>query len=112
MAELRVSGVHVQHAPVLQTEADLLAPDRHHLGGLAVHESVFFREKDASGTWVDYRAAVSGGLELVPTGPYHSALADDYARMVDDGLLLDDAEPFDALMNCCQAVADKANQQD
>ena len=50
------------------------------------------------------------GLELVPTGPSHSALADDYARMVDDGLLLDDAEPFDALMNHCQTIADKANQ--
>ena len=79
---------------------------------VAAHKTVFFREKDASGTWVDYEAAVSGGLELVPTGPSLAALADDYARMVDDGLLLDDAEPFGALMDCCRAIADRANRRD
>ena len=89
---------------------DSAVADRDIADAVAAHKSVFFREKVASGTWVDYRAAVSGGLELVPTGPSHSALADDYARMVDDGLLLDDAEPFDALMNHCQTIADKANQ--
>ena len=52
------------------------------------------------------------GLELVPTGPSLTALADDYARMIDDGLLLNDAEPFDALMDCCQAIANRANQRD
>jgi hypothetical protein len=30
-------------------------------------------------------------------------------RMVEDGLLLDDAEPFDALLQRCQALADKVN---
>ncbi len=29
--------------------------------------------------------------------------------MVDDGLLLDDAEPFDALLSRCQALAEKVN---
>ena len=29
--------------------------------------------------------------------------------MVEDGLLLDDAEPFDALLLRCQALADKVN---
>ena len=79
---------------------------------VAAHKAVFFREKDASGNWVDYEAAVSGGLDLVPTDSSFAALADDYARMVDDGLLLDDAEPFDALMNHCQAIADRANQRE
>jgi hypothetical protein len=36
-------------------------------------------------------------------------LAEDYARMVEDGLLLDDAEPFDALLERCRALADKVN---
>ena len=79
---------------------------------VAAHKAVFFREKDASGNWVDYEAAVTGGLDLVPTDSSFAALADDYARMVDDGLLLDDAEPFDALMNHCQAIADRANQRE
>ena len=86
--------------------------DREIAEAVAAHKTVFFREKDVSGNWVDYEAAVSGRLELVPTGPSLAALADDYTRMVDDGLLLDDAEPFDALMHCCQAIANRANQRD
>ena len=35
---LRISGVHVEHAPILQAEADPAVLDRHHLGGLAVDE--------------------------------------------------------------------------
>ena len=77
---------------------------------VAAHKAVFFREKDASGNWVDYRVAVADGLELVPAGPPLAALADDYARMVEDGLLLDTADPFDALMNACQSIADRANR--
>lgn len=77
--------------------------------GVAEHKAVFFREKDASGDWVDYRAAVTGGLRLVPAGEALTALAGDYARMVDDGWLLDDAEPFDALMDVCQSIEDRAN---
>ena len=78
---------------------------------VAAHKAAFFREKDASGNWVDYRVAVAGGLELVPAGPPLAALADDYARMVEDGLLLDTADPFDALMNACQSIADRANRR-
>ena len=91
---------------------DSAVADREIAEAVAAHKTVFFREKDVSGNWVDYEAAVSGRLELVPTGPSLAALADDYTRMVDDGLLLDDAEPFDALMHCCQAIANRANQRD
>ena len=37
------------------------------------------------------------------------ALEDDYARMVEDGLLFDDAEPFEALMARCADIAARAN---
>ena len=77
--------------------------------GVAAHKAMFFREKDASGNWVDYAAAVAGSLRLVPAGDALLALADDYARMVENGWLLDDAEPFDALMDACQAIEDRAN---
>lgn len=77
--------------------------------GVAEHKAAFVREKDASGDWVDYRAAVTGGLRLVPAGEALTALAGDYARMVNDGWLHDDAESFDALMDVCQSIEDRAN---
>ena len=86
--------------------------DRRIAQGVAAHKAVFFREKDASGNWVDYRAAVTGGLRLIPVGDALAALAADYARMVEDGWLLDDAEPFDALMDACRAIEDRANSRD
>ena len=52
---------------------------------------------------------MNGHLELVPKGDARHTLADDYIRMVDDGLLLDDAEDFDALLSHCQAIQNKAN---
>src|SRR3546814_1209061 len=55
-------------------------------------------EKASDRTPIDYAAGVNGGLRLVPAGDGLKALEEDYARMVDDGLLLEDAEPFEALM--------------
>ena len=77
---------------------------------VARHKAMFFREKDASGSWIDYRAAVSGALELVPHGPAYEALADDYRRMLSDGMLLDDEEQFDELMGRCAEIEMRANQ--
>ena len=86
--------------------------DRGIAEGVAAHKAAFFREKDASGDWVDYQAAVAGGLRLVPAGDAFLALAEDYARMVEDRWLLDDAESFDVLMDACQAIEDRANRRD
>ena len=49
---------------------------------VARHKAMFFRENDADRNLIDYVAAVSGGLQLVPDEPARSILADDYARMV------------------------------
>lgn len=57
------------------------------------------------------RVPVSTCVQARP-GPGNNArrtLAEDYRRMVEDGLLLDDAEPFDALPQRCQAPADEIN---
>ena len=70
---------------------------------------MFFSENDATGTRIDYEAAVSGDLQLVPAGAALAVLTDDYARMLADGMLLDDAEPFDALMERCAAIEARAN---
>ena len=78
---------------------------------VARHQAVFFREKDAVGAWVDYEAAVSGKLRLVPTGPALDALADDYARMLANGLLPDDSESFEALIERCTDIEARANRQ-
>lgn len=44
-----------------------------------------------------------------PIRSFGGFLEEDYARMVDDGLLLEDAEPFDALMARCADIADIAD---
>ena len=48
-------------------------------------------------------------LRLTPEGEAFAALGEDYASMVDDGLLLDDAEAFDVLMQRCKQIAARAN---
>lgn len=88
---------------------DSAAADRELAQAVAAHKSVFFAESAPDGTTIDYGAAVKGALVLVPGGDARVALADDYQRMVDDGLLMDDAEPFDNLLELCQALADKVN---
>ena len=79
--------------------------------GLSVarHKAAFFREKDVSGQWIDYEAAVSGGLQLVPDGVARKALEEDYERMVSAGMLLDDDEPFGLLIERCADLEARAN---
>lgn len=76
---------------------------------VARHKTIFFPEKDAEGRPIDYEAAVSGGLRLVPEGAARDLLAEDYRRMVEDGLLLDDAESFDVLLQRCSEIERHAN---
>ena len=78
---------------------------------VARHKAIFFVENDARGERIDYAAAVSGGLQLVPSGAAHRVLADDYERMLADGMLLDESEPFDALMERCAAIEVRANKR-
>lgn len=76
---------------------------------VARHKSAFFAERDAAGEWIDYHRSISGELRLVPQDGALAALATDYERMVGDGLLLDDAEPFDALIARCARLEELAN---
>ncbi|MXW40655.1 MAG: nucleotidyl transferase AbiEii/AbiGii toxin family protein [Synechococcus sp. SB0668_bin_15] len=79
---------------------------------VARHKSKFFSEKDACGVRINYKAAVSGELQLVPSGPAYGVLADDYARMLDSGMLLNESEPFDVLMDRCALIEARANRTD
>jgi hypothetical protein len=83
--------------------------DRDLANAVAPHKTMFFSEKAADRSAINYAAAVNGGLQLVPSGDGAIALAEDYARMIDDGLLLEDAEPFDTLLAHCADIARRAN---
>lgn len=83
--------------------------DRGLADAVARHKTMFFAEKAADRSPIDYAVAVNGGLQLVPAGDVAKALEEDYARMVEDGLLLEDAEPFETLMERCAEIAARAN---
>ena len=89
--------------------ANSAAKDRALAHAVAEHKSIFFAESTPDGAPIDCRAAVTGTLTLAPAGDARQALAEDYQRMVEDGLLVDDAEPFDVLLQRCQALALKVN---
>ena len=76
---------------------------------VAHHKSMFFPEKDAEGNWIDYKAAVMGGLQLVPTGEAYALLADDYEAMVRADMLFNDPEPFENIMKRCADIEARAN---
>ena len=90
--------------------AETALGDRGLAESVALHKSAFYREKDADGAWVNYEAAVSGSLRLTPDGVARAALADDYERMVDAGMLDDDAESFAELMARCADIEARANR--
>ena len=91
--------------------AERALADRELALAVARHKAKFFRENDAAGDRIGYEAAVSGDLQLVPKGPAYQALADDYGRMLSDGMLLDDEEDFVALMERCTDLQQRANLQ-
>jgi hypothetical protein len=76
---------------------------------VAHHKSVFFAEKDTRGKIIDYHAAVTGGLLLVPGDGALSKLRIDYQHMIDDGLFLDDAESFETLLERCRDIQKKTS---
>lgn len=83
--------------------------DRDLARAVARHKTMFFAENDTAGQRIDYDAAVSGKLRLVPIGAASTALARDYEAMIADGLLLEEAEPFDVLMDHCRTIETRAN---
>jgi hypothetical protein len=53
------------------------------------------------------------GQEILPnaTGDAENALKRDYQRMVDDGLLFEEAESFDQLMEECRGIQERVNKR-
>jgi hypothetical protein len=65
--------------------------------------------KDISGQIIDYAAATSGHLKIVPEGEARVALAKDYAAMLEDEVMVGDALPFDELLKACAGLETQAN---
>lgn len=105
----RLAGPHRKACQASGGIADAAIADAGLARAVADHKSVFFAEKNRHGEVVDYHAAVAGGLQLVPADDALEKLAADYQQMVDDGLFLDDAEPFEALLDRCRVIQAKAN---
>jgi hypothetical protein len=76
---------------------------------VAAFKGKFFRAKDSAGNPIDYTKAVSGSLKLVPDAKALRELEADYKKMADDGILLDDAEPFSKLIERCADIERRAN---
>jgi len=76
---------------------------------VANHKNAFFPEKDMDRQKIDYLAAVRGEIQLVPIGEEHDSLAADYATMVDEGVLFDEAPSFDAIMSKCKQLESAVN---
>jgi hypothetical protein len=78
---------------------------------VAEFKGKFFRAKDSEGNPIDYDAAVSGALQLVPDAESLKALEEDYKKMADAGILLEDAEPFSELIERCADLEKRANDK-
>lgn len=83
--------------------------DRELARAVARHKQWFFAAKDLEGKVISYDAAVDGALRLVPPGESSAVLAEDYARMVEAGLLEESASSFDELMERCRELELRAN---
>jgi hypothetical protein len=86
--------------------------DRDLARAVARHKTMFFAEKDSTGTIIDYHRAVTGNLALVPVEGALDDLAQDYGKMVDDGLFFDDAKSFEVIMDHCRDIERQANMTD
>lgn len=68
---------------------------------VAHHKSHFFVEKDKGGQVIDYTAATTGHLKIVPEDDAKAALAEDYAAMLADEVMVGDALTFEELLDVC-----------
>ena len=84
--------------------------DRNLARSVARHNSVFFPEKDAERNWIDFEAAATGGLQLVPTGEAYDLLADDYEDMVRADMFFNDPMPFEKIISRCAEIEARANE--
>ncbi|MFT3804357.1 MAG: hypothetical protein QM766_24480 [Burkholderiaceae bacterium] len=59
---------------------------------------------------IDYAAATTGHLRIVPEGEAKTALAKDYTAMLADQVLVNDALSLDELLEACADLEAKVNK--
>ncbi|MGF1592911.1 MAG: nucleotidyl transferase AbiEii/AbiGii toxin family protein [Kiloniellaceae bacterium] len=97
-------------AALAQTEhLDSALRDKEVAATVAKHKAMFFREKAVDGTVVDYEAAVTGSLRLVPNGDARLALEEDYAAMATAGMFYSEPRPFAEILAVCSEIEERAN---
>jgi Nucleotidyl transferase AbiEii toxin, Type IV TA system len=75
------------------------------------YKSKFFQAKDHDQKPIDYSAATTGHLVLVPTGSILAEVTSDYDKMVQDRLFLGDPGPFERTLERCRSIAARVNQR-
>ncbi|NIA70993.1 nucleotidyl transferase AbiEii/AbiGii toxin family protein [Pelagibius litoralis] len=97
-------------AALAQTEfLNSALQDKEVAATVANHKAMFFREKALDGTVVDYKAAVTGSLRLVPNGDARLALEKDYAAMTTAGMFYSEPRPFSEILAVCSEIEARAN---
>ena len=76
---------------------------------VADHKEDFWRSRDSANQPIDYRAAISGSLQLVPTGEAYIALEADYAAMLNSGMLRGDPPKFNELLGRIAVLQEQCN---
>jgi hypothetical protein len=77
---------------------------------VAQHKSMFFPEKDANKYSIDYKAAVSTDIQIVPDGSALAALEKDYMAMLEDGLLSTHQPSFAEVITQCLELQSTINR--
>lgn len=96
----------IAHSPLFAE----IASDHAIAAMVAQHKTLFFVEKDTDSMVIDYAATTRGHLRIVPEGRASQALAEDYAAMLADSVMIKNAMPFDQLMQVCAEVENRVNQ--
>lgn len=91
------------------TYAEAAINDRELARDVARHKSAFFPERDTDGAVIDYRKAVNGALQLVPSKGALTDLEKDYRAMVTDGLLLGGQVDFADVLGSCAHLQERIN---
>lgn len=85
--------------------------DRDWLSQVVRHKSMFFVEKNVSGDRIDYNDCLNGLLQLIPSGAALETLRNDYANMVQDGIVLDSEIDFNFVLKQCVVLENTINEQ-
>lgn len=77
---------------------------------VAEHKSMFFAEKDVEKNPIDYKAAVSTEIQIIPEGGALEALEKDYMAMLEDGLLATHQPSFADIIRTCAELESLINR--